>query len=82
VQRLKAAVPAPGEATARWELASGLLERLGAPLGATSAREILVLLAKETPGYEGLDFRGVGAQGRALETDAETPTAAQEEARA
>jgi NADH-quinone oxidoreductase subunit G len=82
VQRLKAAVPAPGEATARWELAAGLLERLGAPLGATSAREILVLLAKETPGYEGLDFRGVGAQGRALETDAETPTAAQEEARA
>jgi Molybdopterin oxidoreductase len=36
IQRLRRAVPAPGEATAMWELAAGLLERLGQPLGATS----------------------------------------------
>jgi predicted molibdopterin-dependent oxidoreductase YjgC len=82
VQRLKTAVPAPGDAAPRWELAAGLLERLGASLGTTSAREILVRLARATPGYEGLDFRGIGALGRALHTDGETPKAPQEEARA
>ncbi len=82
VQRLKAAVPAPGDAAPRWELAAGLLERVGAPLGATSAREILVRLAKATPGYEGLDFRRIGAAGRALQTEGDTPAAPQEEARA
>ena len=33
VQRVRVAVPAPGDATPRWELAAGLLERLGRPLG-------------------------------------------------
>jgi NADH-quinone oxidoreductase subunit G len=82
VQRLKAAVPAPGDAAPRWELAAGLLERLGAPLGAASAREILVMLTQATPGYRGLDFRAIGGQGRALPLDAEAATATQEEARA
>jgi NADH-quinone oxidoreductase subunit G len=82
VQRLKAAVPAPGDAAPRWELAAGLLERLGAPLGAASAREILVMLTQATPGYQGLDFRAIGGQGRALPLDAEAATATQEEARA
>jgi NADH-quinone oxidoreductase subunit G len=81
VQRLKAAVPAPGDATPRWELAAGLLERLDAPLTATSAREVLVQLARSVPDYEGLDFRGVGAQGRAL-SPTEEPEATAEEARA
>jgi predicted molibdopterin-dependent oxidoreductase YjgC len=82
VQRLKAAVPAPGDAVPRWELAAGLLARLGAPLGAASAREILVMLAQATPGYQGLDFRAIGGQGHALPLDAEAATATQEEARA
>jgi hypothetical protein len=79
---VKAAVPAPGEAAPRWELTAGLLERLGAPLGATSAREILVALAEATSGYEGLDFRGVGAQGRALSLDGEAAASTPEEVRA
>jgi NADH-quinone oxidoreductase subunit G len=82
VQRLKAAVPASGDAAPRWELAAGLLERLGAPLMATSAREVLVLLARSVPGYEGLDFRAVGAGGRALSPTGERPGATTEEARA
>jgi NADH-quinone oxidoreductase subunit G len=66
VQRLKAAVPAPGDAQPRWELAAGLLQRLGKPLGAATAREVFALLAKATPDYGALDYRAVGAQGRAL----------------
>jgi hypothetical protein len=75
---MKAAVPAPGDAAPRWELTAGLLERLDAPLMATSAREVLVLLAKTVPGYEGLDFRGIGAQGRALSATGESEATAEE----
>jgi predicted molibdopterin-dependent oxidoreductase YjgC len=66
VQRLRAAVPAPGDAVPRWELASGLLERLGRPLGAVTAREVFALVAGATPDYAGLDYRAIGPQGRAL----------------
>jgi hypothetical protein len=48
---------------------------------ATSAREVLVLLSRAVADYEGLDFRAVGAQGRAL-SPAEEPEATAEEARA
>jgi NADH-quinone oxidoreductase subunit G len=66
VQRLRAAVPVPGEAQPRWEMAAGLLRRLGRPLGAATARELFALLAKATPGYASLDYRAIGALGRAL----------------
>ncbi len=66
VQRLKAAVPAPGDAQPRWELAAGLLQRLGKPLGAATPREVFALLAKATPDYASLDYRAIGAQGKAL----------------
>jgi NADH-quinone oxidoreductase subunit G len=66
VQRTKRAVPAPGEAQPRWELAAGLLARLGRPLGAAAAREVFALVAKMTPDYRSLDYRAIGFQGRAL----------------
>jgi len=66
VQRLRAAVPAPGDAVPRFELAAGLLERLGKPLGAATAREVFALVAKATPDYAGLDYRAIGPLGRAL----------------
>jgi NADH-quinone oxidoreductase subunit G len=69
VQRFKRAFAGPGEARPRWDLGSGLLRRLGAPLPAASARELFLLLAQEVPGYAGLDFRGVGPLGRALPLD-------------
>jgi NADH-quinone oxidoreductase subunit G len=81
VQRLRGAVPAPGDAAPRWELAAGLLERLGEPLGATSARDLFTRLAASTPDYEGLDYRAIGARGRALGSTEETAATA-EEARA
>jgi len=80
VQRLHAAVPAPGDAQPRFELAAAILSRLGKPLGAATAREVFALVAKATPGYAGLDYRAVGAQGQSLAQAA--GTAAAPEARA
>jgi predicted molibdopterin-dependent oxidoreductase YjgC len=77
VQRLKAAVPPPGDAEPRWQLATGLLQRLGRPLTAATAREVFALLSKTTAGYASLDFRAVGAQGKPLPL-AEGTTPAQE----
>jgi NADH-quinone oxidoreductase subunit G len=70
VQRIRRAVPAPGEAAARWEMAAGLLERLGAPLQAATAREVFALLAATVKDYAGLDYRALGATGRELPLDA------------
>jgi NADH-quinone oxidoreductase subunit G len=82
VQRLRAAVPAPGDAVPRWELAAGLLERLGRPLGAATAREVFALAARSTPGYEDLDYRAIGSRGRPLALEGAGAPAAAQEARA
>src|SRR5512134_3045343 len=66
VQRLHAAVPAPGDASSRFELAAGLLERLGKPLGAATAREVFSLVAQATPDYAGLDDKAIGPLGKPL----------------
>ena len=66
VQRLRAAVVAPGDARPRRELAAALLERLGKPLAASGAREVFALLAAATPDYGGLDDKALGPLGRAL----------------
>jgi NADH-quinone oxidoreductase subunit G len=79
VQRLRQAVPPPGDARPRWELTAGLLERLGRPLAAATSREVFSLLAKETPAFAGLDYRAIGSRGRALPPPV---AAAGEEARA
>jgi predicted molibdopterin-dependent oxidoreductase YjgC len=82
VQRLRRAVPAPGDAAPAWELAAGLLERLGRPLGATSPRELFALLAGETKDYAGLDYRALGSAGKALPLGEASATAGAQEARA
>jgi predicted molibdopterin-dependent oxidoreductase YjgC len=66
VQRLRRAVPAPGEAAPGWELANGLLARLGRPLPATSPREVFALLARAIPDYAALDYQALGGLGRVL----------------
>jgi NADH-quinone oxidoreductase subunit G len=77
VQRVSAAVPAPGEAQPRYEMTAGLLSRLGKPLGAATPREIFALVARSTPGYEALDYRALGYSGIALAppADAGAPSA-------
>jgi len=66
VQRLKKAVPPPGEARPGWELASGLVRRLGGSFGAATAREVFGLLVHAVPDYAGLDYKVLGSNGRAL----------------
>jgi NADH-quinone oxidoreductase subunit G len=82
VQRVRRAVPPPGEATPRWSLAAGLLERLGQPLGATSPREIFARIASSVKGYSGLDYKAIGALGRRLDAPAEATGLSPAEARA
>ena len=69
VQRIRRAVPAPGEATARWEMAAGLLARLSVPLQAATAREVFALLARDAKDLAGVDYKALGATGRALPLD-------------
>src|SRR5690606_21008373 len=66
VQRARRAVLPPGDAQARWRLAAAVLERLGKPLGAASAREVFALLAAQVADYASLDYRSIGPGGRAL----------------
>jgi NADH-quinone oxidoreductase subunit G len=66
VQRIRRGVPAPGEAAPRWEMAAGLLQRLGVPLAATSAREVFAILARGVKDFAGLDYKALGATGRVL----------------
>lgn len=66
VQRIRAAVPSPGDARPRWELAAGLLSRLGFPLADPSARGIFRSLSEAFSGYHGLDYRSLGSAGREL----------------
>jgi formate dehydrogenase major subunit len=77
VQRIRRAVVAPGDALPRWALAAGLLQRLGQPLAASSAREVFALFARGAPDYAGLDYKAIGASGRALPLAAEGAAAAE-----
>jgi NADH-quinone oxidoreductase subunit G len=66
VQRLRRAVPPPGEARPRWEMTARLIERLGGTFPAATAREVFALLSKTVPDYLDLDYRSLGSSGRAL----------------
>ncbi len=66
VQRIRPAVPAPGDARPRFELAAALLRRLGAPLVDASARGIFRSLADAVSAYGGLDYKALGSGGREL----------------
>jgi predicted molibdopterin-dependent oxidoreductase YjgC len=66
VQRIKRAVAPPGAAVPRWELAAGLVTRLGEPITLNSARDVFAMIARDVKVYSGLDHRLVGATGRAL----------------
>jgi NADH-quinone oxidoreductase subunit G len=79
VQRIRRAVPAPGAAVPRWELAEAVLGVLGVPLGVSSAREVFARLAQAVTDYAGLDHKAVGQGGRPLASPDEVAT---QEARA
>ena len=56
---------------------AGVLHRLGKPLGAATAREVFALLAKAVPDYASLDYRAIGALGKALPSAEATAPAAE-----
>jgi predicted molibdopterin-dependent oxidoreductase YjgC len=66
VQIVRRALPAPGAALPRWELAAGVLRRLGADFTPGSAREVFAMVARAVPDYAGLDYRLIGGGGRML----------------
>jgi NADH-quinone oxidoreductase subunit G len=73
VQRLKKAVPAPGDAKPRWELAAGLAQRLGGSLAAGSARDVFGHLTRSVSDYAGLDYKALGPTGVALPLKEDAP---------
>ena len=56
VQRIRRAVPAPGEARADWEIVQEVMLRLGYENQAASPEEILAEIASLTPSYGGISF--------------------------
>lgn len=56
VQRVRAAVPAPGQSRDDWAIFSEIMRRLGYENKFTSAKEILDEIAEVTPSYGGFSF--------------------------
>jgi formate dehydrogenase (coenzyme F420) alpha subunit len=54
VQRVRRAVAPPGSARADWEILEALSDRLGRPMGFTSAEGIFAEMARLTPSYAGM----------------------------
>jgi NADH-quinone oxidoreductase subunit G len=75
VQRLKKAVPAPGEARSGLDLLAALLRRLGGDLGATTPREVFLKIAQSEAVFSGLDYKALGGGGKVLAEAAAAPGA-------
>jgi formate dehydrogenase major subunit len=56
VQRVRRAVAPPGAARADWEILTALAERVGRPMGFTSAEGIFAEMAALTPSYRGMTY--------------------------
>ncbi len=63
VQRVRAAVPSPGEALPDWRILSLLGPRLGVPMAYGSPEEIMGEIALAAPIYGGIDYRRIDRQG-------------------
>jgi len=63
VQRIRKAVPAPGEARADWEIISDLSSMMGYPMSYASAEEIMKEIALVTPSYAGITYERIEKEG-------------------
>lgn len=63
VQRVRRAVPPPGEARSEVEVAAALLRRLGVPAEYASPEEVMAEIASVTPSYGGISYPRLGAGG-------------------
>jgi predicted molibdopterin-dependent oxidoreductase YjgC len=63
VQRIRKAVPAPGQAKANWQIISGLSTKMGYPMSYASAEEIMKEIALVTPSYAGITYERIEKEG-------------------
>ncbi|SFM01578.1 formate dehydrogenase alpha subunit [Desulfomicrobium norvegicum] len=63
VQRVRAAVPCPGEALPDWRILNLLGPRLGVPMGYDRPEEIMREIALAAPIYGGIDYRRIRREG-------------------
>jgi NADH-quinone oxidoreductase subunit G len=63
VQKLNVATIAPEGALQDWEIFIRLLDSSGEQVSYSTPSEVFDALAKETPGYQGLNYATIGAQG-------------------
>jgi len=63
VQRVRKAVPAPGQARPDWEILCDLATRMGVPMGYPDASAVFDEVAQVTPSYHGMDYRRLEAGG-------------------
>src|SRR4030066_981985 len=63
VQRIRKAVPAPGQAKADWQIISDLSTKMGYPMSYTSAEEIMKEIALVTPSYAGITYERIEKEG-------------------
>lgn len=65
VQRIRKAVPAPGEAKADWQIIAELASKMGYAMNVASAEDIMKEINAMTPSYAGITYdriEGVGIQ--------------------
>jgi formate dehydrogenase major subunit len=63
VQRVRKAVPAPGQAKADWEIIAGISTRMGYPMGYASAADIMAEINAVTPSYAGITYERLEKDG-------------------
>ncbi|WP_028577983.1 formate dehydrogenase subunit alpha [Desulfomicrobium escambiense] len=63
VQRVRAAVPCPGQALPDWRILNMLSERLGLGPGPDSPEAVMAEIAQAAPIYGGIDYRRIEGQG-------------------
>jgi len=63
VQRVRKAVPAPGQAKTDWEIIADISTRMGYPMSYASAAEIMAEINAVTPSYAGITYERLEKEG-------------------
>jgi formate dehydrogenase alpha subunit len=63
IQRVRKALPPPGEAKPDWEIISGIATRMCYPMHYSSAQQIFEEIAAVTPSYAGITYRRIEKEG-------------------
>lgn len=63
VQRIRKAVPAPGQAKADWEIIAGISTKMGYPMNYASAGAIMAEINAVTPSYAGITYERLEQEG-------------------